>query len=183
MFFHDWNSIVRLLVMTPLAYLSMLMLLRASGNRTLSKLHAFDFVVTIALGSCLATVILSKDVTLAEGAVAFALLIMMQLIVALVIVHVPRSRSWLEGEAVLLFHKGNFLPVAMRSARVTVDDVKSSVRAQGVKDMQQVSAVVMETDGSLSVIRQSSDENKMCAADDSFADNESFSQSTLSDLT
>ena len=46
--------------------------LRLSGKRTLSKMNAFDLVVTVALGSTLATVLLTKDVALADGALAFA---------------------------------------------------------------------------------------------------------------
>lgn len=46
--------------------------LRTSGKRTLAKLNAFDFIVTMALGSTLATVVLSTSVALAEGLVALA---------------------------------------------------------------------------------------------------------------
>jgi uncharacterized membrane protein YcaP (DUF421 family) len=41
--------------------------LRVSGKRTLAKMNAFDLVVTVALGSTLATILLSADVSLAEG--------------------------------------------------------------------------------------------------------------------
>ncbi|WP_407939580.1 hypothetical protein [Methylophaga nitratireducenticrescens] len=57
------------------------MLLRISGRRILSKMNAFDMVVTVALGSTLATILLNRDVALAEGALAFALLIGMQYLV------------------------------------------------------------------------------------------------------
>ena len=61
---------------------SLYLILRISGKRTLAKMNAFDFVVTVALGSTLATVFLSKDIALAEGLFAFALLAGLQRIVA-----------------------------------------------------------------------------------------------------
>jgi len=64
-----------------LAYVALVVFLRVSGKRTLSKMNAFDLVVTVALGSTLATVLLSKDVALAEGVLAFALLISLQFVV------------------------------------------------------------------------------------------------------
>jgi uncharacterized membrane protein YcaP (DUF421 family) len=64
-----------------LAYVVLVVFLRLSGLRTLSKLNAFDLVVTVALGSTLATVLLTKDVALADGALAFALLIALQFVV------------------------------------------------------------------------------------------------------
>ena len=74
-FFAGWSGIIRIVIVGVLAYAALVLVLRISGNRTLSKMHAFDLVVTVALGSTLATVILSKDVALAEGLTAFALLI------------------------------------------------------------------------------------------------------------
>jgi uncharacterized membrane protein YcaP (DUF421 family) len=59
-------------------YAFLIFALRAPGKRALSKMNAFDLVVTVALGSTLAMVLLSKDVTLAEGALALALLIGLQ---------------------------------------------------------------------------------------------------------
>jgi uncharacterized membrane protein YcaP (DUF421 family) len=68
MFFDDWNDLGRVALVGALAYATLVLLLRGSGKRTLSKWNAFDLIVTIALGSTLATVLLSKDVSYAEGA-------------------------------------------------------------------------------------------------------------------
>ncbi|MEZ6111860.1 MAG: hypothetical protein R3C99_12705 [Pirellulaceae bacterium] len=69
-FFDNAFSLFRTLVMGVLAYVCLIILLRVSGKRTLSKMNAFDLIVTVALGSTLATVLLSKDVTLAQGSLA-----------------------------------------------------------------------------------------------------------------
>ncbi len=75
MLFDSWLSLGRTAVVGVLAYLALVLLLRVSGKRTLSKMNAFDLVVTVALGSTLATVLLSTDVALATGILAFTLLI------------------------------------------------------------------------------------------------------------
>jgi len=80
-FFDSWESIVRTIIITILAYISLVILLRISGKRTLSKMNAFDFIVTVALGSTLASVLLTKDVALADGVLAFILLIGLQYII------------------------------------------------------------------------------------------------------
>jgi uncharacterized membrane protein YcaP (DUF421 family) len=71
----------RVLVVGVLAYITFGLFLRLSGKRTLSKMNAFDFVVTVAPGSTLATVLLTEDVALADGALAFALLVGLQFVV------------------------------------------------------------------------------------------------------
>jgi uncharacterized membrane protein YcaP (DUF421 family) len=78
MFFDSWSGIGRTVVVGVLAYLGLVVLLRSSGKRTLSKMNAFDFVVTVALGSTLATSLLSREVALVEAMVAFAVLVCAQ---------------------------------------------------------------------------------------------------------
>ncbi|MFW5825171.1 MAG: DUF421 domain-containing protein [Marinobacter sp.] len=155
LFFDGWQGVVRTLVVGVLAYVVMLVFLRVSGKRTLSKLNAFDLIVTVALGSTLATVLLNKDIALAEGATAFALLIGLQLAVTWSSVRVRSVRQLLTGEPALLLYRGTFLPDALIRARVTRDEVRSAVRSSGILALEDVEAVVLETDGSLSVIRES----------------------------
>lgn len=80
-FFDGWEGIVRTLILGILAYVMIVTYLRLSGLRTLSKMNAFDFIVTIALGSTLASILLSKEVTLAEGTVAVGTLVGLQFLV------------------------------------------------------------------------------------------------------
>ena len=78
MFFDNPMALLRTLVVGTLAYVALVALLRLSGKRTLSKWNAFDMVVTVAFGSTLATALLSRDTTLAQGVLAFALLVALQ---------------------------------------------------------------------------------------------------------
>ncbi len=152
-FFDGWVGLARTLIVGVLAYVFLVMALRGSGKRTLSKMNAFDLIVTVALGSTLATVLLSKDVALAEGALAFLLLIGLQFAVTWSSVRVSWIRRLVTGEPQMLLRRGAVLPAALRRARVTEDEVRAAVRAAGVSDLETVEAVVLETDGSFSVVR------------------------------
>lgn len=154
MFFSGWGSLLRTLVVGVLAYVALIVVLRLTGKRTLSKMNSFDLVVTVALGSTLATVLLTKDVALADGALAFALLVALQFSVTWSSVRVRWVRQLVTGEPQMLLHRGEVLPAALRRARVTRDEVQAAVRAAGLASMSDIEAVVLETDGSFSVIRQ-----------------------------
>jgi len=82
MFFQGWTGLWRVLVVGTLAYIALVLLLRISGKRTLAKFNAFDFVVTVALGSTLATILLNNSIALAEGILALALLIGLQYVIS-----------------------------------------------------------------------------------------------------
>ncbi len=154
LFFNNWETLVRTLVIGVLAYVVLIVFLRVSGKRTLSKMNAFDFVVTIALGSTLATILLNKEVTLAEGALAFAVLIGLQFVVTWLAVRVPWVRKLVTGEPTLLFHNGAYIQSAMRRTRVTDEEIRAAARAAGAGEMDAVADVVLETDGTFSVVRR-----------------------------
>lgn len=150
--FHEPDDILRTVLVGVLAYVGLVVLLRAAGNRTLSKLNAFDLVVTVALGSILATILLNEDVALAEGMTAFAVLIALQFAVTWSSVRFGWVQRLVTGEPTLLLHAGRMLPRAMRRARVTEDELRAAVREAGIPTLSHVQAVVMETDGSISVV-------------------------------
>ena len=160
MFFDTWFDLLRTLIVGFLAYCALVIFLRISGKRTLSKMSAFDLVVTVALGSTLATVLLSKDVALVEGVASFALLIALQFLIAWLNIHSPRFQSLVKSEPRLLLHKGQPLHTAMRAERVTLEEIDAAVRQQGIADLATVEAVVLETDGSFSVITQQATEGE-----------------------
>lgn len=153
-FFNSWGSLLRIVIIGVLAYATLVLFLRLSGNRTLSKMNAFDLIVTVALGSTLATVLLSKDVALVDGAVALALLISLQFIITWTSVRFRWVRRLVTGEPLMLLYQGEFLLMSLRQARVTQDEVLSAIRSSGLSDVTAVEAVVLETDGSLSVVKR-----------------------------
>ena len=152
MFFDSWQGLGRVLLVGTLAYVALVALLRVSGKRTLTKMNAFDLVVTVALGSTLATIVLSKDVALLEGIAAFALLIVLQFAVSWLSVRSQRVRQLVKSDPTLLFYRGQMLEAALRTQRVTEEEVRAAIRAQGKSQLAEVEAVILETDGSFSVL-------------------------------
>ena len=151
-FFLNWSELGRTVLIGILAYLILVFLLRISGKRTLTKLNAFDLVVTVALGSTLASTIMSKSVALAEGVTAFALLAGLQFVITFTSVHFKPFSKLVKADPRLLFFAGEYLESAMQSERLTRGEVRAAARGSGAASMSQVHAVVLETDGSLSVI-------------------------------
>ena len=152
MVFDGWAGGGRILVVGTLAYIGLVLLLRLSGKRTLAKMNAFDLVVTVALGSTLATVLLSRDVSLLSGIFAMALLIGMQYVVAWLSVRSALVRRLARSEPRLLVRRGLMLEYAMRSERVSKDEVQSAIRSEGLSGASDVDALILETDGSFSVV-------------------------------
>lgn len=156
-FFDNWESIFRTFIISILAYIALVLLLRISGKRTLSKMNAFDFIVTIALGSTLATVLLNKDVALADGVLAFTVLILLQYVITYFSARSKTFSDLVKSTPSLLVYKGKMLENVMKKERIAKDEIFALVREKGLSNLEEVDAIVLETDGSLTLIKEVQD--------------------------
>jgi uncharacterized membrane protein YcaP (DUF421 family) len=155
LFFDSRESIIRTLIITILAYFLMVFLLRASGKRTLSKMNAFDFIVTVALGSALANVSLNKNVALADGALSFLLLIFLQYLISWLSVRFSIIKSLVTSQPVLLLYKGEILDGVRRKERITMEELHMAARNEGITSLHEIEAMVLETTGEITIISES----------------------------
>ena len=165
MLFDSWYGLLRVCVVGVIAYAALILVLRMSGKRTLSKWNAFDVEVTIALGSIIATILISKDVALVEGVAAFSLLILLQYLITSASVKYGWFARVMKSEPTLLLDRGVIQQSALRKMRVTESEVKAALRASGLASYRDVYAVVLETDGSFSVIKSSGHDEKDALSD------------------
>lgn len=150
--FTSWNSLGGVLLNGVMAYVGLLVFLRISGKRTLAKLNAFDLVVTVALGSTLATVLLPNNPAISDGVVALAFLVGAQFSVAWLQVRWTGFRRLVKSDPSLLFYRGRWLEERLVEQRVARDELFAAIRSSGVADLDSIEAVVLETDGSISVV-------------------------------
>lgn len=160
MLFDSWDNIIRVMSVGILAYAGLVIMLRISGNRTLSKMNSFDLVVTVAFGSTLSTILVNKDVTLATGLAALALLVVLQLAITWCSVRFRLVSSIVKTAPTVLLLDGKLRYDALKRVRVTGEEVMAAVRRQGQGSLADIDAVILESDGSLSVIPTSQAGNR-----------------------
>lgn len=124
------------------------------GKRTVSKLNAFDFIVTIAPGSTLATVLLEQVRATARrpGRLRVGHL-------SAVLRHLAQRAGGLTAalghrRAALALPSWRVPARTMRACRATLAEVRAAIRVSGHLDLAVVGAVVLKTDASFSVIKR-----------------------------
>lgn len=151
--FGGWRPLLRILVVGAPAFAGLLLLLRASGKHSLTKSNAYGFVVTVALGSTLSSGVISGDVSLAEGLAAVGLLLGLQHGLSLLNSRTRWAARLFTNEPRVVLLNGGMVQEALREERVNESEVRAAVRSSGVASLEEVALVVLETDGSFSVIR------------------------------
>lgn len=151
-FFNGWQPIVRIVVVGTLGYVTLILLLRVSGKRTLAQLNSFDFIITVALGASFGRILTARTVPLAEAVVAFGLLVLLQYAVSLGHVRWRWFAHTITSHPSMVAYRGQPIPHALRRERLTEAELRAAIRKQGYGSLEQTVAVVLESDGNLTVI-------------------------------
>src|SRR3954471_13152425 len=109
LFADGWQPIFRVLVIGTLSYLAVVALLRYFGKRALTKMNAFDMVVTVAIGSAFASAVMAKAATLVDGVLAWILLLVLQRLFAGLSIRLGWFGRYLKAQPSLIIYRGNIL--------------------------------------------------------------------------
>ena len=147
------DAIARGLLLGAVGLAFVILLVRVIGLRSFSKMTAFDFVITLATGSLLASAgTVSSWPNYLQALVAIVALMGLQVILAIYRRSYGGASSPIENEPLILMRDGVFLDAALKASRVSRDDVLAKLRAANVLRLPDVRAVVLETTGDISVL-------------------------------
>ena len=152
--FDSSDSLLRIVVSVPLLYFAVVAFIRISGKRTTSQMNSFDWIVTVAMGSIVASGIILKDTHIVEVLLSIALLIVLQYLIAKGVLKSTRLAVLVKSQPVLLFYDGELLPDAMKQERISEREIMAAIRGTGAGTKSAVMAVTLETDATLSVLLQ-----------------------------
>lgn len=152
-------GVERIIGMSILFYFGLIIILKLSGKRTLSEINAFDLLVNVAIGSIAATTIVLKESSFIDGMVAVITLVVLQYILAKLDTKYSFIGSFLLTRPTLLYYKGEFLIENMDKMRITKNDLSQQVRLKSGTVIENISAVVLESNGGLSIITKQNDNN------------------------
>ena len=163
--FSSWENILRILIFALCGYTALVLLLRTTGQRTLSKLNAFDFIITVTIGSAFATLLLAGNVALIDGIITFVALVGLQFTVTWLTARSDLIREAVKNEPRLLYYNGEYLTKNMKKTRIVKEEIEQAIRSTGQSGTGNVEAVIMETNGNLSVISKGNKDDMDVLAD------------------
>ncbi|MAT16141.1 MAG: hypothetical protein CMJ46_12830 [Planctomyces sp.] len=152
-FFESWNSLFKVLVSTVSAYLILILYIRLAGKRSTSKMNNFDWIVTVAVGSVVASMAVLKDVTVLDGIVAMALLLGLQYLLTWSTSRWEWAQNLFLAPSSVLYAHGEFRRDEMRRNRISDREILSAVRESGVGSLEDVAVITLEPDANLSIIK------------------------------
>lgn len=151
------TSLIAIVLTAIGIYFATIIFTRLAGKRSFSKMSSFDFAMTVAIGSIIATTVLSKSVSLLQGLVGMAAVYVLQILMA-IIRRLEIVQKLIDNKPLLLMDGEEILQENLKKARVTESDIRSKLREANVLELSQVRAVIFEATGDIAVLH-SKDEN------------------------
>lgn len=133
-------------------YIAVILFTRLSGLRSFSKMSSFDFTMTVAVGSLIATTILTEDPPLIQAIIGLGALYILQIGIAKLRGISPIVSKLVDNQPTLLMKGPDMLEENLKATKVTQDDLRAKLREANVTDLNQIKAVVLETTGDISVL-------------------------------
>lgn len=151
--FESWESLFKILVSATIGYLILIFYIRLAGKRSTAKMNNFDWIVTVAVGSILASMAVLKDVTVSDGALAMALLLGFQYLLTMATSRWAWARKLFLALPAVLYAHGKFHSREMRKQRISESEILSAIRESGIGSLKEVRVVTLESDAELSVVK------------------------------
>lgn len=150
----EWSQAVGIVLSAIGIYVGLMLFTRLMGLRSFSKISSHDFAMTVGVGSILASTILSKTPSLIQGLIAMAILFILQAVVSALRRNIKPIKDLVDNEPLVLMAHGEYHWDNIKKANLAKSDIQEVLRKNGLKSKSEVFAVVMETTGDMSVIKQ-----------------------------
>lgn len=147
------DLLFRGLLLTVMAMVWVVLLVRINGLRSFSKMTNFDFVMTVAVGSLLASASQTTNWTaFIQAMIAMAALFIVQSVTAKLRRKSDKIEAIMQNTPIILMRNGEVIDGALEETRVARSDLLAKLREANVLNLNEVRAVVLETTGDISVL-------------------------------
>jgi uncharacterized membrane protein YcaP (DUF421 family) len=143
-----WEIILR----TAIVYVVVLVLLRVAGKRELGQMSAVDLVVILVIANAVQNAMTGGDNSLLGGVIAATTLVATNLAFGRVSNRIPLLSHLFTSEPTLLLDDGKIIDSHLARENVSREDIEMAAREHGIDDLKNVSAAILERDGSISII-------------------------------
>lgn len=127
---------------------------RILGKQTISQMTIFDFVATISMGAISANLAFNTSIKVHHTIIAFSIYVAVIFLIAIVSLKNRKARKFLAGDPTIVIQNGKVLEKNMNKMRYTIDYLNQQLREKDVFNIEEVLFAIIETNGSLTVLKK-----------------------------
>ncbi len=143
-----WAFVLRACIV----YFVLLVMIRASGKRTMGQFTPFDMLLVVLLGNAVQNALLGQDTSVGGGLLLAVTLIALNWTVGLVSARSAKVESLIEGSPVLLAREGKVYKEVLRKELISRADFDRALREAGCIGIDDIQSAVLETNGHITIV-------------------------------
>ena len=143
-----------ILVRTALIYLLLSISLRIMGKRQIGELDASELVSTLLISELAAIPIDDPDIPLFNAIIPMLFILSLEIIISTLKNRSEKLKSVLDGDPIYIIYKGRLLQNVLRENRISLNELLSEIRIQGICDISDIEYGIFEQNGKLSLLKK-----------------------------
>lgn len=154
--FPFWQFVVRAAVV----YISVLILLRLGGKRQIGQMGAGEFVAILLISNAVQNSMNGGDNSISGGLILATIIVILSVIMAYLTFKSKKIENLVQGRPTLLVHNGQIIKQNLDKELLNEHELKAILRRQGIHDISDIHAAILESDGYISVSKRSEQEHR-----------------------
>ena len=142
-------------IRTVLIYAILTIIIRVMGKRQLGELDVCELVITILLSEIASLPITNPEKSLIDAIIPIVTLAALEILTSALILVSPKLKKILSSKPSVLIAHGIVDKTAMRKVRISIEDLVSQIRQNGIFELDEVDYAILEENGKMSIIPKS----------------------------
>ena len=139
---------------TVIIYVILIISMRLMGKRQIGELEVSDFVTTLLISEIASAPITDSSIPIINAAIPLLILVVLEVVSSFLLVRFPSLKSVVSARPTIVINKGKPDRRAMLKVRLSVDELVSELRQQGITDISEVQYAILEQNGKITVIEK-----------------------------
>ena len=141
-----WELILRAIVV----YLALILFIRLTGKRQIGEISPFDLILLLILSESVQSSLVAGDQSLVGGLIVAATLLLLNSAIGRITYGSRAAEDIIDGGPEILIHNGKVLQHVSKKARITEQELMSTLRKSGFFKLEDVKLAILEDDGTVS---------------------------------
>lgn len=146
-------------IRTAILYILVVLVMRLMGKRQIGELQPYEFVITMMISDLASLPMQDSRLPLLLGIVPILTLLLLKTLLSQLQLKSQFARKIVEGEPSILIYKSKINYKALKSQQINIDELMEEIRLLGYFDLEEIQYAILETNGRISILPNSSNEN------------------------
>jgi len=140
-------------------FIALFVITRILGKTQITQITTFDFISALVLGELVGNAVFDDQVSIAEIFYAVFIWGLLIFILEIITQKWSKTRGFLEGKPTIIIREGQIQRDSLKKCKLDINQLQHLIRSKGVFSIRELEYAVLETDGTVSILKKAEYEN------------------------